>query len=108
MKTSILFGFVLIGIFGTSGCARVDASSTEPGTVGDLTYDCPVGDVTLSHRNHKQRELNCTDCHPQPFGMARTDMGIHVAHDGCAKCHSATGVAFDLESEDDCSGCHKE
>ncbi len=97
MKKSILIALALTGILATSAIA---------GAPADVVYECPNGNVTFSHEKHMARNPACTDCHPDPFGMAKSELGMEKGHAACGKCHKADGPAFDVAAADKCASCH--
>ena len=99
MKKTILIGFVLTSILAISAVAQ----ELPP----DVAYEYPDGNVTFSHTAHAIPHPACTDCHPEPFGMAKTELGEEAGHAGCAKCHTADGGgSMDVASEEACVKCH--
>ncbi len=105
MKNTTLLGIALVCIAALSGVS-VNATGTGGNVPADLCYECPNGNVTLSHAKHAASHPDCADCHPQPFEMKKTDMGFELGHASCAKCHSADGEAFDVLAPDKCTVCH--
>ncbi len=98
MKKSLLLGIAFLGILASSAIAQAPV---------DVVYECPNGNVTFSHAKHNAKHPACTDCHPEPFGMAKSELGMEKGHAGCAKCHTADGAApFDVTAADACVKCH--
>ncbi len=112
MNKSIIVGLALVGILATGALAQepepAPATPATPATpaLADLVYECPIGNVTFAHTTHQDHNPVCTDCHPEPFGMAKTEMGIELGHEACSKCHSAEGPGFDVLDEAKCISCH--
>jgi c(7)-type cytochrome triheme protein len=101
MKKTLLVVLAAAGVLATS------LAFAQAGPA-DFTYAAANGAVTYSHAKHLAKHPACTDCHPDPFGMAKTKLGMEKAHAGCAKCHKAGGPApFDLKAADKCTTCHK-
>jgi c(7)-type cytochrome triheme protein len=73
----------------------------------DIAYECPNGNVTFSHAKHIAKHPACTDCHPDPFGMAKSELGMEKGHAGCGKCHKADGPGpTDVANAEHCAKCH--
>jgi c(7)-type cytochrome triheme protein len=107
MKKTLVITLATLGIlFG--GGALSSSEAAGPATPADITYACPNGDVTYSHAKHSAKYPVCTECHPTPFGMARSDLGMQKGHSGCGKCHKAGGPGpGDIAAADTCASCHK-
>lgn len=99
MKKTLLIGLALVGILATAATAQEAPA--------DVVYECPNGNVTFSHAKHQVKTPDCTQCHPDPFGMAKSELGMEVGHAGCAKCHDADGPGpSDVAAADACVACH--
>ncbi len=98
MKKTLLLGLAFVGILATSAMANAPA---------DVVYECPNGNVTFSHAKHQAKHAACTDCHPDPFGMAKSELGMEKGHAACGKCHKEGGAApSDVAAAADCAKCH--
>ena len=106
MKKTLLVALALAGVLTTSLATHRDAVA-QAGPA-DFSYQAPNGNVTFSHTKHIAKFAACTECHPTPFGMARSELGMEKAHAGCGKCHKAGGPApSDVKAADKCTSCHK-
>ncbi len=103
MRNTLLIGLALLGI-----CTSVALSEAiAQGAPADVTYECPNGNVTFSHAKHQAKFAACTECHPEPFGMAKSELGMEKGHAGCGKCHKADGPGpSDVAAADACVKCH--
>jgi len=107
MRPPALLVVAALGLLVATGTLSRSQAAAVAGPA-DFTYSCPNGDVTFSHAKHLAKFPVCTECHPTPFGMARTELGMQKAHAGCAKCHKAGGPApTDLAAANGCANCHK-
>jgi c(7)-type cytochrome triheme protein len=99
MKKSLLLGLALAGVLAASAFAQNGPA--------DVVYECPNGNVTYSHAKHQTKVPACTECHPDPFGMAKSELGMEKGHAGCAKCHKDGGTApMTVTAADACAKCH--
>ena len=67
------------------------------------------GTVVFSHERHVQLNSNaCTNCHPRPYRMAKSDIATieceYGRMNGCGHCHNGTG-SFDIKQG--CRLCHR-
>jgi c(7)-type cytochrome triheme protein len=78
----------------------------------DYTFpkaDSSPGPVVFSHQRHIKLNANaCTNCHPRPYQMAKSDIGTieceYGRMNGCGHCHNGTG-SFDIK--EGCRLCHR-
>lgn len=100
MKKTLLVALAAVSVLATS------LAFAQAGPA-DITYEAPNGNVTFSHTKHLTKHPACTDCHPDPFGMAKSELGMEKGHAGCAKCHKEGGPGpFDVKAGDKCVSCH--
>jgi c(7)-type cytochrome triheme protein len=106
MRKTLLVALAVASLCATSIAPQGDAIA-QAGPA-DITYAAANGNVTYSHAKHLAKYPACTECHPTPFGMAKSDLGMEKAHTGCGKCHKAGGPApTDVTAAATCTSCHK-
>ena len=78
----------------------------------DYTFpkaDSSPGPVVFSHQRHIRLNANaCTNCHPKPYRMQKTDVATieceYGRMNGCGHCHNGT-QSFDIK--EGCRLCHR-
>jgi c(7)-type cytochrome triheme protein len=99
-KVSIIVTIILC-VF-SIGVAYAQQLKAAPGDIVYNAYGSP-GTVTFSHEIHvKEHKLQCSDCHPEIFGMTRGEAKMLQ----CTTCHNGKR-AFSNRDQMLCTNCHK-
>lgn len=99
---------IMLSVVALAGLAFAASAVAQSGG-GDIVFaNAAMGNTTFSHDFHTGKGLACTDCHTDPFAMAKGTAKITMADINggkfCGKCHAAGGKAF---AATDCAKCHK-